>query len=177
MTVFETVLLGRRPYINWGPKQADVAKAAETLERLGLAHLSERNLATLSGGQRQKVVLARALAQDARFLLLDEPTGNLDLKHQVEVMDCLAETARTGSVGIVIAMHDVNLASRYADRVLLLGRGRDTRQGSPGDILTGENLFLIYGIPMRAFRPDDDHRDRLWFPDLTDHRPSQDRPN
>jgi iron complex transport system ATP-binding protein len=166
MTVFETVLLGRRPYINWGPARQDINKTAEVLELLKLSHLSQRAMSTLSGGQKQKVVLARALAQETQFLLLDEPTGNLDLKHQVEVLDCLAQAASVRGVGVVIAMHDVNLAARYANRVLLLNNGHDHRQGTPGDILNSENLFLTYGIAMRAFHPDDDSRERLWFPDL-----------
>jgi len=164
MTVFETVLLGRRPYINWGPGRQDINKAAEMIELLGLAPLAERAMATLSGGQKQKVVLARALTQDTQFLLLDEPTGNLDLKHQVEVLDCLAEAARLRGVGIVIALHDVNLAARYADRVLLLNNGNC--QGRPDEILTSENLFNTYGIPMRAFHSDNGSQERLWFPDL-----------
>jgi iron complex transport system ATP-binding protein len=166
MTVFESILLGRRPYINWGPGKEDIGKVYEVMELLNLSSLSERPLHTLSGGQKQKVVLGRALAQDTPYILLDEPTGNLDLKHQVEVLECLADMAGQGKAGVVIAMHDINLASHYSNKTLLINSKGEVVSGLTKEIFNAENLGAAYGIEMLSQKKDDSE-ERIWFPKIS----------
>lgn len=148
-TVFEAVLMGRRPYLSWRPRAEDLDAAWLALERLGLAELAGREFSELSGGQRQKAALARALAQDSRLLIMDEPTSSLDLRHQLEVMALLRELAETEGRGVALAVHDLNLAARHADRVLLLRAGRVFAQGAPEDALTPEALAQVFGVEVR----------------------------
>ena len=154
-SVFETVLQGRRPHGGWMPNESDRAAVEATIERLGLDSLTARNVGDLSGGQRQKVRLGRALVGDPSVLLLDEPTSALDLKHRLDVMDLVVEHVRQRDVTGVIAMHDLNLAARYCDRIALLADGTVHAIGTP-DVLTPETIRAVYGVEasVRA------HRDR-----------------
>ncbi|QSG12420.1 ABC-type cobalamin/Fe3+-siderophores transport system, ATPase component [Halapricum desulfuricans] len=154
-TVFETILQGRRPHGGWSPGPDDRAAVEATIERLGLAEFTTRNVADLSGGQRQKVRLGRALVGDPPVLLLDEPTSALDLKHQLDVMELVVGHVRQRGVTGVVAIHDLNLAARYCDRVALLSDGEIYDVGGP-DVLSPETIRDVYGVEATV----KDHRGR-----------------
>jgi iron complex transport system ATP-binding protein len=116
-TVFDTVLMGRRPHIGWRSSEKDTEKVLKTLQMLNIEELAMRDINELSGGQQQKVFIARALTQEPDVLLLDEPTSNLDIKHQLEVMEIIKSIVREKEISAIMAIHDLNLASRYADRI------------------------------------------------------------
>lgn len=146
VTVFETVLMGRRPYIAWRPSEKDLQTVAGLLNSMGLGDIALRYFDQLSGGQKQKVLLAKAFAQDPDYLLLDEPTSNLDLRHQMEVMEMISSMARNKGIAAVLAMHDLNLTSRFADTILMLSRGKIFCMGEPRNIITHENIRSVYGV-------------------------------
>lgn len=123
LNVFDTVLLGRKPYITWAPLKKDMVMVEKLLSAMHLNHLAFRPASSLSGGELQKVTIARALAQEPGLLLMDEPTSSLDLKNQIEVMELLASTVANEGLSAVVSMHDINLAFRYADYFLLLKGG------------------------------------------------------
>ncbi|MCW7076633.1 MAG: ABC transporter ATP-binding protein [Candidatus Syntrophoarchaeum sp.] len=145
-TVFDTILMGRRPYIGWRVTEKDLERVLETVELLGIEELSLRPFGELSGGERQKVLVARALCQDPEVLLLDEPTSNLDIKHQLEVMKIIQTITRKRGILAIMAIHDLNLASRYADRVAMMHGGKIAAVGTPEDVLTVENIRSVYGV-------------------------------
>ena len=153
LTVSEYVLLGRTPHIGYfaSESRADRRAAARALERLELRELSERSLATLSGGELQRAVLARSLAQEAPVLLLDEPTTSLDLGRQQQVLE-LVDALRGDGLTVVSTMHDLTLAGQYADRMLLLDRGAVVADGAAADVLSAENLAAYYGAAVRILR-------------------------
>jgi iron complex transport system ATP-binding protein len=144
----EVVLAGRSPHIGrWGwETAADRAIAANAMGTTRTAELAERLAAELSGGELQRVYLARALAQQPRVLLLDEPTANLDLAHQVRVLDLVRKLTRDSGVAALAAIHDVELATRFCDRLLMLHRGRVVADGAPEAVLTAERLREVYGV-------------------------------
>ncbi|MDO9082722.1 MAG: ABC transporter ATP-binding protein [Humidesulfovibrio sp.] len=146
LTIFEAVLMGRRPYLSWRPRPEDLDAVWEALDMLGLTELAGREFGEISGGQRQKVALARALAQQSRLLVMDEPTSSLDLRHQMEVMALLCALAEEQDTGVVLAVHDLNLAARFAHRVLLMHRGRVFADGPPEDVLTEDSIRTVYGV-------------------------------
>jgi iron complex transport system ATP-binding protein len=154
LTVAEYVLLGRTPHIGYlgGEGDADRLLAAEAIDRLGLAVFIHRSLGSLSGGERQRVVLARALAQAAPILLLDEPTSALDLGRQHEALELLDLLRRQDGLTVISAMHDLSLAGQYADRLLLLDRGRIVADGSPDEVLTEEVIAACYKAEVRILR-------------------------
>ncbi len=143
----EVVLMGRSPYL--GPlgfeTGADVRLAEEAMARVGIASLAERSVLELSGGERQLVMVARALAQDARVLLLDEPTAHLDLRHKIVVLDLVREFVRSGRSALVVS-HDLTLAARTCDRIALLREGALVATGAPADVITPQNLRTTFGI-------------------------------
>lgn len=145
-TVLEVVLLGRHPHLAGlaFESAADIDRARAALARVGAADLAERPIGELSSGERQRVVVARALAQETPLLLLDEPASFLDLRHQVGLFDLLRELAGEGR-GILAVLHDLNLAAEYCDRVILLGAGRVAAAGATADVLTYANLTRLYG--------------------------------
>ncbi|MFJ6383572.1 ABC transporter ATP-binding protein [Kitasatospora sp. NPDC092039] len=144
LRVADVVGLGRTPFRDrWsGPDATDRAVVAAALERVGLTALADRPWKALSGGERRRAHIARALAQQPDALLLDEPTNHLDVKHQLELMELLTGTART----VLVALHDLSLAARYCDRLLLLHRGRLVAAGPPGTVLTVERLAEVFEV-------------------------------
>jgi len=145
LTVFDAVLLGRTPYVKWKAGETDLTIVETTIRQMGLEALAMRPVTTLSGGEMQKVVLARALAQEPDLLLLDEPTSNLDLKNQLEVMGLVQAAVRERRLSAVICLHDINLAFRYADRFLMLKDGRVHTQGGK-EAVTAEAIHQVYGV-------------------------------
>jgi iron complex transport system ATP-binding protein len=147
MTVAEYVLLGRTPHL--GPLAKEGARdrdaAARALARLDLLPFVERRLGTLSGGEKQRVVVARALAQEASVVLLDEPTAALDIGHQQQALDLLDVLRQESGLTLVAAMHDLTLAAQYADRMLLLDGGCVVADGPPVDVLTEATIAEHYG--------------------------------
>jgi iron complex transport system ATP-binding protein len=147
MTVAEYVLLGRTPHL--GPLAKEGARdreaAARALARLDLLGFVDRRLGTLSGGEKQRVVVARALAQEAAIVLLDEPTAALDIGHQQQALDLLDRLRAESGLTLVAAMHDLTLAAQYADRMVLLDGGRVVADGAPTEVLTAAVIARHYG--------------------------------
>jgi len=145
LAVFDAVLLGRKPYINWKADERDLEIVETTLKRMELESMAMRPVNTLSGGEMQKVILARALAQEPDLLLLDEPTSNLDLKNQLEVMDLVHAAVKERGLSAVICLHDINLAFRFADRFVMIKDGRVHTQGDR-EAVTPEAIHQVYGV-------------------------------
>lgn len=152
MGVADYVMLGRTPHLGYlgaeGPH--DVAAARIALEKLDLGDFARRPLGTLSGGEAQRAVLARALAQEAPILLLDEPTASLDTSHSVEVLDTVDDLRREEGLTVVMAAHDLTLAGRFCDRLVLLSDGRIVADGEPAEVLTEIILRAHYGAGIRV---------------------------
>jgi len=146
-TVFETVLQGRHPHLHsWQWESAkDHQIASDALTRLDLGALENRNIQTLSGGERQRVAIATLLAQQTGLLLLDEPTNHLDLRHSLDILDMLRAECRDERKAVLMVLHDVNLAARFADHILLLFGDGETRSGSKQEILDTALLERLYG--------------------------------
>ncbi|HUY22176.1 MAG TPA: ABC transporter ATP-binding protein [Acidimicrobiales bacterium] len=157
MTVADYVLLGRTPHISYFAVEtaADRRACAELLDSLGLATMARRPLGTLSGGELQRLVLARALAQEAPVLLLDEPTSALDLGRRVDALELVDALRRERGLTVLSAMHDLTLAGQFADRLVLLGDGRVVGAGKPDEVLTEESLSGHFGTNVRVIRSDD----------------------
>lgn len=150
LNVFDVVLLGRKPYINWKPSEKDLSVTAEVIKKLHLEPIAMKSFSKLSGGQQQAVYMARALAQEPNILLLDEPTSNLDIKHQVEVLELLKKLTQKG-ITVVIALHDINLASRYADKILMIKNGQLFAAGGR-ETITENNLEKLYDIKVEIIK-------------------------
>ncbi|MCI5130443.1 MAG: ABC transporter ATP-binding protein [Candidatus Electrothrix sp. EH2] len=146
ITVFDTVLMGRRPHLGWYSGEKDRKKVVEALKRLDIDHMALRDFNELSGGEQQRVLIARALAQEADVLLLDEPTSNLDIRHQLEVMDIMRALVVEKGLSAIVVIHDLNLASKYTDRVIMMNRGRIFASGDPVSVFTPRNIAHIYGV-------------------------------
>jgi iron complex transport system ATP-binding protein len=145
-TVFDTVLMGRRPHLGWRTGEEDEGRVWEVLKLMDLDELALKYFNELSGGQQQKVLIARALAQEADVLLLDEPTSNLDIKRQLEVMDIIKDLVKKEGITAIVAIHDLNLASRYSDRIIMMKRGKIVGAGDPVSVLTAESIASVYGV-------------------------------
>jgi iron complex transport system ATP-binding protein len=146
-TVLDTVLMGRYPHLGLMRYESkkDIAIVCEAIRLTGIEHLTNRRVGETSGGERQRVVIARALAQEPRFLLLDEPTAHLDIQHQLEVMELVTSLAGSG-LGIAIALHDFSLASRFCHRLVMLKDGSVFKEGTPKDVMTTENIKNVFGV-------------------------------
>ncbi|KXS42450.1 MAG: iron ABC transporter, ATP-binding protein [Methanolobus sp. T82-4] len=147
LTAFDAILLGRMPHMKWNVSAEDIRKVEETIKKLHLEDMALRYIDELSGGELQKVGIARALAQNPKLLLLDEPTSSLDLKNQLGILDTVREVVRNENVSAVITMHDLNLAFRYSDKFLFLKDGTIFAAGSMEDI-TPQIIQEVYGVPV-----------------------------
>lgn len=152
MAVAEYVMLGRTPHVGYlgSEGRADLESVRLALEKLDLEGFAHRPLGTLSGGEGQRAVLARALAQEAPVLLLDEPTASLDVGHAIDVLEVVDDLRKTEGLTVVTAVHDLTMAGRFADRLVLLANGVIQADGSPRDVLTEEHLRAHYGAGIRV---------------------------
>ena len=148
MTVYDTVLLGRKPYMGISPSNSDHDICREILKKMGLENMADRYVSDLSGGELQKIMLARALCQNPKILLLDEPTSNLDLRNQHETLALVSDIARAHKITVIMAIHDITLALRYCDKFITL---RNRRIHSCGDkaTITAKCIEDVYGIPVK----------------------------
>jgi ABC-type cobalamin/Fe3+-siderophores transport system ATPase subunit len=149
-SVFDTVLMGRTPYMGWLGRESgtDRAIVQSAMERTLTLPLAARRIGELSGGEQQRVLIARALAQEAPFLLMDEPVAYLDIHHQAGILALVCELAHKEGLAVLMALHDLNLAAQYADRVALLAEGRLCALGSPAGVFQPERLSQAYGLPV-----------------------------
>jgi iron complex transport system ATP-binding protein len=148
-TVFDTILIGRKPYIKWDVSKKDLDIVNGVIKMLGLEDYSLRYIDELSGGEFQKVLIARALAQEPKVLMLDEPTSSLDLKNQLEVINIIKEIVKSKEISAVVTMHDLNLALRFADKFILLKNGEIFMAGGI-EIMTAENIESVYSVPVQV---------------------------
>lgn len=146
LPVLEVVLMGRRPHIAWQNSEKDIAKVWETLKLLNIEHIAMRDFYELSGGEQQRVLIARSLAQEAKVLLLDEPTSNLDIKHQLEVMNLTRKLVTSQKLTAAVAIHDLNLASRYCDKIVMLKNGQVYAAGDTFSVLSPESISTVYDV-------------------------------
>lgn len=146
--VAELVARGRHPHRSWfgGRSSDDDRIVAEVLEATGTAELADRSVSELSGGQRQRVWIAMALAQRADIVLLDEPTSFLDVSHQLELLDLLTDSNRARGTTVVMVLHELNLAARYADRLVVIEGGRVAAVGEPAEVMTVETMNAAFGL-------------------------------
>jgi len=155
LTVADVILLGRHPHArSWWEGPEDLAKVADVAERLGISHLLERGFSTLSSGEKRKVLIAKALVQEPKVLLADEPTSNLDLRAQVEVAEILREAADEG-VTVIATFHDLNIASRFCDKLIAMKAGRIAAVGRPEDVIRPEVISRVYGVEAEVIRCSD----------------------
>ncbi len=145
-TVFEVVLMGRRPHASWQSGKSDEHKTWAILASLGMEGFASHPYDQLSGGQRQKVLIARALAQEASILLLDEPTSSLDIKHQMDVMDLLRDLVRIEGFSVCAIVHDLDLAIKYCDKVVMMKDGTIFAAGDAREVITAENIKTVYDV-------------------------------
>ncbi len=152
-TAFEVVLMGRTPHLGLlryeGGK--DVAIAWQAMEATHTQSFAERRVSELSGGERQRLVIARALTQQPKAMLLDEPTANLDINHQVEILNLVKSLCLEQSLTVIIALHDLNLAAQYCDWMVMLNGGKVYTEGTPLDILTAPNIKEVYGADVCVY--------------------------
>lgn len=144
--------MGRKPHISWMPTNADLEITAKVIEKLDLSEFSMKYLNQLSGGQRQRVYIARALAQQPKILFLDEPTANLDLRHQLEVLGILKNLTIKG-ISVVVAIHDLNLALQFCEKIVMLKNGKIFAKGGK-EIITSEIVESLYGVKVKIINED-----------------------
>ena len=156
MTAHDVVMLGRRPYMKWGFTEADHMIVHEAMHRLDVEDMRGRFLNQLSGGEKQKVILARALAQQPQVLLLDEPTSALDIQNQYQVLKLVRDICHNDNMMAVVVIHDLNLALRFCDRFLLLKDGQVYRYGDRS-VLDSEALLQVYGVQAKVVEVEGRH--------------------
>jgi len=155
-TALEVVLMGRIPHLNRFQAEGtkDLAIVKQAMELTNTWHLAERPINQLSGGEKQMVIIARALTQEPKILLLDEPTGHLDINHQIEILDLIKRLNKEKRMVIIAVFHDLNIASQYCDRLILLNKGKIYAAGRVKDVLTAENIERVYGIKVTIKQDD-----------------------
>src|SRR6266542_5658506 len=153
-TVWETVLFGRTPYLGFlgQPSKTDEDIARQSLARVSALPFADRRVGELSGGEQQRVLLARALCQSTPILLLDEPTPHLDLQYQVSLLELVSELAHKDNLSVLVALHDLNLAAHYADRIALMVAGNIKAMGTPKDVLQAELIQEAYCLPVQVVK-------------------------
>ena len=153
-SVEQAVMMGRTPYLSWLRQESEADKAAVklALEQTSLEAFADRSIAQLSGGEQQRVLLARALAQSTPTLLLDEPTNHLDLQHQTNLLSIVKRLAKEESLTVLVAMHDLNLVSFFADKVALLANGNLECLGTPEEVIRAENISAVYQTPVEIVK-------------------------
>ena len=161
MTVMDTVLMGRQPHQKFGgASDLDLKIVDRTLNMMGIKHLALRNFDELSAGQHQKVAIARGLAQTPRVLILDEPTSNLDVRHQVQVTELLHELAIKNDMTVIMISHDLNISSKYADKIIMMALpGTIFRVGTPSEVFTEDAIRYVYGVDCKII--DDEGRPHI----------------
>lgn len=155
LSVLETVLLGRREALGWRVTPQDLAAASAVLAELGLGHLEARSMDRLSGGQQQMVLVAQRLLRAPRLLVLDEPTSALDLHHQLVILRQLKTYARSRQAAAVMALHDLTLAARFCDRLLLVKDGRQIAQGPTADVLSEQRIGACWNVSVEVLLAQD----------------------
>ena len=156
LSVVDAVLLGRHPHSNWKSTREDVKVVFSMLKRLGIDDLADEKFNELRAGQHQKVMLARGLVQEPEILLLDEPTANLDVKHQLGVTKLLRDISHEDGVLVIMICHDLNIAAKYADSILMMKDGTIYAAGTPEEVITEENVSAVYDVKCRII--DDEGR-------------------
>ncbi len=149
-TVFDIVLMGRVSYLSifQQPSEADRRKAEEALTTVGIYAMRDRIYTNISGGERQLVLIARAIAQEPRLLLLDEPTAHLDFRNQIETLRTIKRLSRERKVAVVMSLHDPNHALLFSDRIALMRGGKLLREGPPDEVVDSKSIEEVYGIPV-----------------------------
>lgn len=163
LSVVDAVMMGRHPHARWNTLDRDLDIVYDTLRMLGISHLAMRQFNELSAGQHQKVMLARGLVQEPEILLLDEPTSNLDIRHQLDVTKMLKRLSGERGILIVMISHDINIAAKFADKVILMFQGRIFDVGTPKEVITEDNLRTVYGVTSEIV--DDDGRPHVILKD------------
>lgn len=144
-SVMDTIMLGRKPYIKWKPSSEDIDIVSKCILRFGLEEIAHRQFDSLSGGQKQTVLIARALAQTPQIYLFDEPVSFLDVRNQLEIMAAARELVDRDKKTVIMVLHDLNLALRFADYAVIMKDGNVYAQGTPKEVITEENVFAVYG--------------------------------
>ena len=150
ITVIDAVMLGRHPHATLGSQKRDLEISYRTLDQLGISEFAMRHLNELSAGQLQKVMLAKGLAQEPRILILDEPTANLDIRHQMNVTRMLFKLAHESGIIIIMICHDLNIASKYSDQIFMMYKGLIYAAGPPEEVITEENIREVYGVKSKV---------------------------
>ena len=146
LTVVDTVMVGLQNDFKFGTSSSDLQKVYDVLKLMKVEHLAMKNFNELSAGQHQKVMLARGLVRTPPVVLLDEPTSNLDIKHQIQVTKTLSELPRTRGMMVIMISHDINITAKYADRIILISDGKLYADGTPTEVLTKENIREVYDV-------------------------------
>ncbi|SES88024.1 heme ABC transporter ATP-binding protein [Anaerobranca gottschalkii] len=153
-TVLDLVMMGRNPYLKHfqleGEKDLEIVKGA--MEATGVWEFRNKSINNLSGGERQRVIISRALAQQSDILLLDEPISNLDLYHQIEILDLIHKIVKEKGKTVIAVLHDLNLAAQYSDYVILLNKGKVFTEGKPEEVITEKNISEVYKINCRVIK-------------------------
>lgn len=158
--VYDTIMLGRRPYIGWNISPEDREIVSKTIEFLNLEEFAFRKINQLSGGERQRVIIGKAIAQEPRLFLLDEPTSDLDLKNQIQIMKKIKKIVSNpeSPKSALVAIHDINMAARFADRILLMSDGEIVAEGTPRQVLTPQNIQNVFAVTADIAESQDDNR-------------------